>query len=125
MAQALTRSSRYPPLPDIACIAAVANGDSLDYYLAPCYGKESLRNEQGKFVDGKNTITFEVYGDKNKVKMFLNGNFVAETSLSSGSGFDFTKTIATKLTFRKAQRDSIIYLNNTFIGKINKAYSAE
>lgn len=112
-------------LPDIACIAVVANGDSFDYYLAPCYGKADLRNEQGKFVDGKNTITFEVYGDKNKVKIFLNGTFVAETSLGSGSSFDFASTIATKLTFRKAQRESIIYLDNTFVGKVNKAYVAE
>ncbi len=112
-------------LPDIACIAAVANGDSFDYYLAPCYGKAELRNEQGKFVDGKNTITFEVYGDAGKVKMFLNGTFVTETALGSGSSFDFSSTIATKLNFRKAQRESTIYLDNTFVGKLNKAYVAE
>ena len=72
-----------------------------------------------------NTITFEVYSGVNKVKMFLNGNFVAEIGLSSASGFDFSKTTAMKINYRKAFKDAGMYFDNTFVGKINKTYEAE
>ena len=113
-------------LPDLGCIAIVDNGNGgYDYYLAPVYGQADRRVEAGKFVEGKNTITFEVYGNAGKVKMFLNGNFVVETSLPSASGYSFSSTTAMKLNYRKAFKEAIMYLDNTFVGKINKTYEAE
>lgn len=112
-------------LPDIGFIAIVSDGNGgYDYYLSTNYGRNDL-TETSKFKDGVNTITFEVYGGVNKVKMFLNGNFVAEVGLSSASGFDFSKTTAMKINYRKAFKDAGMYFDNTFVGKINKTYEAE
>ena len=111
--------------PDLGCIAVVSDGEGgYDYYLATDYGRQSI-SETSKFNDGVNTVTFEVYGSKNKIKMFLNGNFVAETNLSSATGFDFSSASCAKVNFRTAQKNTIIYFDNTFVGKINKTYKAE
>ena len=77
-------------------------------------------------TSGFHTFTAEIYRSDGAVKYYVDGVYIGEYRGASDTiGESFDDFSAVKLTFNDKVDDSSIFLDNTFVGRVNKAYTSE
>ena len=99
----------------------------LRYYIGyPSADPEAAVQLPTNIISGTHTFTAEIYRENGYIKYFVDGIFVGEYTDASDELVDcFDEISAVKMSFRDIVDNSTIYIDNTFVGRVDKDYFFE
>ena len=103
------------------------SGGTVRYYINyPYASTNKVAVSETEITEGWHTFTAEMYAENGYIKYYLDGNYIGEYRLAASAVSEsFDSFNAVKLSFKDIIDNSTIWLDNTFVGRVNKAYVSD